>query len=457
MRLDYLRDRFPDVPLIACTATATAKVIEDIKKTLRLEQSPSYIGSFDRPNIFYKVKYKDSLNSSKVGGASQDLVSFIQKQHQLCFKKNVQCSGIVYCHTRADTEELASAIRKGTGIKTEAYHGGMKPDERQRVQESWTVGESQIAVATVAFGMGIDLAHVRYVVHWNLAKTPESFYQESGRAGRDGLPAFSVLYYSNDDANKFQFLLSQRKSEKGDKEPLRELSSLKEMVNYCMVPGCRRVRLLQHFGEKMDDPKQVCYSSCDYCLNPTRVQQAIEAASVANDFVSYTRMPEQKKRNPNDGHDDDNDDECMIKVWNVGDLHVTGTMVDDTNDFSEKQNKPVNFEKASSILAKYEAIECKSSGFVNFKQTTDTRVRVPQHLIPPTRSVSREPSHENVPVAKEVNVADLTAETNRLREALSKARTAKEEKQTQTLNGNKERRPPPPPPPIVLLATKRKR
>lgn len=156
MRLDYLRDTFPDVPLIACTATATTKVIDDIKKTLRLEQSPCYIGSFDRPNIFYKVKYKDSLDasSSVIGGAVGDLVRFIQKQHARCTKEHVKCSGIVYCHTRADTAELASAIRKGTGICTEAYHGGMKVDERNKVQQSWTSGESQIAVATVAFGMG---------------------------------------------------------------------------------------------------------------------------------------------------------------------------------------------------------------------------------------------------------------------------------------------------------------
>jgi ATP-dependent DNA helicase RecQ len=154
MRLDYLRDSFPNVPLIACTATATTKVIDDIKMTLRLEKSPCHIGSFDRPNIFYKVKYKDSLDSTSVGGAAGDLVRFIQKQHQRCVQKNVKCSGIIYCHTRAETAELASTIRKGTGIGTESYHGGLKADERNKVQHAWTSGASQIAVATVAFGMG---------------------------------------------------------------------------------------------------------------------------------------------------------------------------------------------------------------------------------------------------------------------------------------------------------------
>lgn len=157
MRLDYLRDTFPNVPLIACTATATAKVIDDIRKTLYLEKSPCHIGSFDRPNIFYKVKYKDSLDSTCVGGAAGDLVRFIQKQHQRCAEKNVECSGIVYCHTRAETAELASTIRKATQIGTEAYHGGLKVDDRNRIQQAWTSGASQIAVATVAFGMGYVL------------------------------------------------------------------------------------------------------------------------------------------------------------------------------------------------------------------------------------------------------------------------------------------------------------
>lgn len=154
MRLDYLRDTFPEVPLIACTATATAKVIGDIKKTLRLEDSPCFVASLDRPNIFYKVIYKDVVDATKIGGSTADLLHFIQKQHVRCAQNNVKCSGIVYCHTRAETAELASAIRKGTGIKTESYHGGMKVDERNKVQQAWTAGDASIAVATVAFGMG---------------------------------------------------------------------------------------------------------------------------------------------------------------------------------------------------------------------------------------------------------------------------------------------------------------
>ena len=177
MRLDYLRDAYPNVPLLACTATATPRVIRDIVKLLRLENSPCRIGSFDRPNIFYKVKYKNALDASAAGGARGDMVRFIQKQHQRCADKEVPCSGIIYVHKRDDTTEIAHLIRKECGIVAEAYHGGLKKDERKRILEAWTAGKSQIAVATVAFGMGIDLAHVRYVIHWSMSKSIESFYQ----------------------------------------------------------------------------------------------------------------------------------------------------------------------------------------------------------------------------------------------------------------------------------------
>jgi superfamily II DNA helicase RecQ len=152
MRLDFLRTTYPDVPLIACTATATEKVIGDIQTTLLLKDSPCFIGSFDRPNIFYKVKYKDSLDATGVNGAAGDLVRFVRKQYEQCTEQGMEFSGIVYVHTRADTAELASSLRKGTGLGVAAYHGGMKADERKKMQESWTAGEVKVAVATIAFG-----------------------------------------------------------------------------------------------------------------------------------------------------------------------------------------------------------------------------------------------------------------------------------------------------------------
>jgi RecQ family ATP-dependent DNA helicase len=142
LRLDYLRETFPDVPCIACTATATSKVIKDVQKILKLQNCPCHIGSFDRPNIFYKVRYKDLLDTTTPGGALGDLVKFIKKEHQRSRERGVPCSGIVYVHTRAETSEIASRIHEETSISTVVYHGGMKAEERNRVQRSWSSGEA---------------------------------------------------------------------------------------------------------------------------------------------------------------------------------------------------------------------------------------------------------------------------------------------------------------------------
>jgi RecQ family ATP-dependent DNA helicase len=163
-KLGWLRDNFPDVPCMACTATATPKVIEDIRSTLRLKDCPCHVGSFDRGNIHYKIRYKDALDQTNPRGAKGDLLDFLQREHQRAKETSTSYSGIIYVHKRNDTTDLAKEITNTTGIVAAAYHGGLKVSERDRVQQSWTAGKIQIAIATVAFGMGIDLAHVRYVV-----------------------------------------------------------------------------------------------------------------------------------------------------------------------------------------------------------------------------------------------------------------------------------------------------
>jgi superfamily II DNA helicase RecQ len=145
---------------MACTATATPKVIEDIQRILRLGNRPCHIGTFNRMNVFYKVRYRDLLEQ-KPKGATGDMVDFIKKRHIKAAKAGEKCNGIVYVHRQKDTTELASIITREAGVRAEAYHGGMKDANRIRIQESWTKGEVPIAIATVAFGMGIDLPHVR--------------------------------------------------------------------------------------------------------------------------------------------------------------------------------------------------------------------------------------------------------------------------------------------------------
>ena len=154
---------------MACTATATPQVIEDIRETLQLISSPCHIGSFDRPNIFYKIRYRDALDATSPGGALADLCKYIAKRHTQAQKDNVPCSGIVYVHKRADTAMLAQAIsHHSRNIRAEPYHAGLTNAQRTQVQHDWSNNQVQVAVATVAFGMGIDLAHVRYVIHCEL-------------------------------------------------------------------------------------------------------------------------------------------------------------------------------------------------------------------------------------------------------------------------------------------------
>jgi RecQ family ATP-dependent DNA helicase len=181
LKLDYVRQTFPDLPLMACTATATPQVLADIRKFLRLEDRPCHLGSFDRKNVFYKVRYRDVLETETVQGATGDMVDFIKRQHEKAHKNGTPCNGIVYVHKQRDTVELARVISSQTELRAEGYHGGMLDTDRTRIQEDWMSGQVPIAVATIAFGMGIDCPHVRYVIHWNVAKTVEGFYQESGR------------------------------------------------------------------------------------------------------------------------------------------------------------------------------------------------------------------------------------------------------------------------------------
>lgn len=422
MRLGYLRETFSDVPLIACTATATTKVIEDIKRVLHLESSPCYIGSFDRPNIIYKVMYKDVIDAENVEGARGHLIRFIQKQHDRCDSSGAKCSGIVYCHTRAETTDLAKAIQKHTRIDTEAYHGGLKVNERNRVQHAWTTGESKIAVATVAFGMGIDLPHVRYVVHWNMAKSPEAFYQESGRAGRDGLPAYSILYYSKHDVSKFQFLLAQRPND--DNTPHREMVGLDAMVRYCVTPGCRRCAILKHFGETIVDPN-LCEASCDFCIDPSKVEKAIDAANAADQFNYKTHKPVAYSSEVIDDYDENSVSEDRIEEWSG--LGITKTLEQDDDPIPSHERKfAPDFKKASNILAKYEAVEMSSASFVTFKAKTATakgesnnHIQIPRHLIPANVIA---PKSTRTSVTKQQSSSDYAAEAERLQEEINKAK-----------------------------------
>ena len=251
--LGGLRRALSDVPFIALTATATEKVRADILAQLGLKQPQQFIASFDRPNLRYEVRPKDR--------AFDRLVQLLRERKGE--------SAIIYCFSRKDTEELSDRLRD-EGFNALPYHAGMDVDSRRRNQERFIRDEADVIAATIAFGMGIDKPDVRLVVHQELPKTLEAYYQQTGRAGRDGLPSDCVLFYSYGDKIKQDFFIN-RIEDATEKRDAQE--KLGQMIEFCTLRTCRRRYLLDYFGEDFSssppgppgDDASNC-GSCDVCL-----------------------------------------------------------------------------------------------------------------------------------------------------------------------------------------------
>ncbi len=272
--LSVLRDRFPGVPLVALTATATERVRNDIVAQLRMRPPRVHIASFNRPNLSYRVVPRNAP----------------MKQIQGILADHPGESGIIYCMTRRRTEEIEEALTR-QGIAARAYHAGLDADERGRRQDMFLKDRIQVMVATVAFGMGIHKPDVRFVVHHDLPKNIESYYQETGRAGRDGLPGECVLLYSGGDAVRIRRLIDEIGDEHERSVARAHLSKLTE---FCEGTRCRRVQLLQYFGETYcngdGEVLQVC-GACDNCLNP---RERIDGTRPAQMLLSCILRVRQK-------------------------------------------------------------------------------------------------------------------------------------------------------------------
>ncbi|CAB9509854.1 Probable Werner syndrome ATP-dependent helicase homolog 1 [Seminavis robusta] len=446
-KLDYIRNQFPDLSVMALTATASPAVLKDIKKNLKLERAPCHVGSFDRPNIFYKVHYKDGLDSIAEGGSLADLAKFVKKQHRRAAKENNECSGLVYVHKKADTTFLAKELTKRTQLQVGAYNGGMKPADRTKVQEDWLSGKVQCCVATVALGMGIDLAHVRYVVHWSIPKTMDGFYQESGRAGRDGLPAISLVYFSRDDANLFSFLIRKEAEKRQGKNggaadnaeaTQRKLDALECVVGYCTTASCRRHCVLKYFGEKDTDPKTICQKSCDVCQNPEKMEKAISAAESMRALSKQKQMAKTTKEKnrwngqwtrPHGDGDGEDWDGGRQEDWEVEGLGITGEAK------APKSIGSGSFVSAASRLDSLARLEAKEreegakeeyGGFVKFKASSARRDRdpFPEHIRLSIQSAI-DNKQKSKPKEKEQSSADLKASAEKIRAELAEIEAKK--------------------------------
>ena len=265
-QLKFLKDQYPGVPLIALTATADKLTRKDIVNQLQLHDPAIFIASFDRPNI--------SLSIRPGQRRLEQIFAFL--------KERPNQSGIIYCLSRKSCEDLAQKLTK-SGFKAAHYHAEVPPAQRSKTQEDFINDRTPIICATIAFGMGIDKSNVRFVIHYNLPRNLEGYYQEIGRAGRDGLPAAALLFFSYSDVTSYRDMIEQ--GESSAEQKALKIAKLERMFQFAEALVCRRKTVLNYFGEPYD---KNC-GNCDVCQNPPRQFDGTVAAQKALSAISRTQ------------------------------------------------------------------------------------------------------------------------------------------------------------------------
>ncbi|MDX2063958.1 MAG: DNA helicase RecQ [Bacteroidia bacterium] len=264
-RIRTVLAQLPRVPLLALTATATPKVQLDIQQNLQIADSPVYLSSFNRHNLYYEIRPKEN--------AVHDIVRYVKQQ--------AGKSGIIYCLSRRMVEEIAQVLTMN-GVKAIPYHAGLDAETRSRHQDMFLMEDVQVVVATIAFGMGIDKPDVRFVIHYDVPKSIESYYQETGRAGRDGNEGVCILYYDFQDIVKLEKFMKDKPV--SEREAGKHL--LYEMAAFCESGMCRRKQLLHYFGELFDT--RDCQGMCDNCRHPKPVYAAQADVTLALELAGAT-------------------------------------------------------------------------------------------------------------------------------------------------------------------------
>jgi ATP-dependent DNA helicase RecQ len=423
-RLRTIIEAIDRVPIIALTATATPKVQEDIQKNLGMTEARVFKASFNRDNLYYEIRPKKDVK--------KEIIRFV-RQHQ-------GKSGIIYCLSRKKVEEIAELLQVN-GIKALPYHAGLDSHSRVRHQDMFLMEEADVIVATIAFGMGIDKPDVRYVIHHDIPKSLESYYQETGRAGRDGGEGICVAYYSYKDIEKLEKFLHGK--------PVAEMEIgmqlIFEMVSYAETAVCRRKQLLNYFGEKYDESDCQDQGMCDNCSNPKEkfegkddVKILLEAVLGLNEnfkskyiahFVAGNATSEIKSFNHNNhqlfgtGKDTDKDDkyweavvrQCTIEglltkeIENYGILRVseqgkafiknpTSITLIKPNDYSDVDDGDVIVPQKSSGAAD-EAL---------FNILKDVRKSLAKELKLPPYVIFQDPSLEDMATRYPITTEELT-------------------------------------------------
>nr|KAF6286907.1 RecQ like helicase 5 [Pipistrellus kuhlii] len=290
LRLGALRSRLAHAPCVALTATATPQVREDVFAALHLKQP---VAAFKTPcfraNLFYDVQFKELLSDPY--GSLRDFC--LKALGQKAGKGVLSGCGIVYCRTREACEQLAMEL-SSRGLSAKAYHAGLKASERTQVQNEWMEEKVPVIVATISFGMGVDKANVRFVAHWNIAKSMAGYYQESGRAGRDGKPSWCRLYYSRSDRDQVSFLVRKEVAKLQEKRGHKAsdkaaLLAFEALVTFCEELGCRHAAIAKYFG----DAPPACTKGCDHCKNPAAVRKQLDALERSSSWSRTCIGPSQ--------------------------------------------------------------------------------------------------------------------------------------------------------------------
>ncbi|XP_034500564.1 ATP-dependent DNA helicase Q1 isoform X2 [Ailuropoda melanoleuca] len=267
--LGILKRQFPNTALMGLTATATSHVLKDAQKILCVEKCFTFTASFNRPNLYYEIRQKPSNTEDFI----EDIVKLINGRYK-------GQSGIIYCFSQKDSEQVTVSLQK-LGIQAGAYHANMEPEDKTNVHRRWSANEIQVVVATVAFGMGIDKPDVRFVIHHSMSKSIENYYQESGRAGRDDMKADCILYYGFGDIFRISSMVVMENVGQ---------QKLYEMVSYCQnISKCRRVLIAQHFDEVWNS--EACNRMCDNCCKDIACERKNVAAH-CRDLIKILKQAE---------------------------------------------------------------------------------------------------------------------------------------------------------------------